>query len=158
MIKHTKTHGFTLIELMITISVLSILALIAYPSLDSYILRSRMDNARSVMIDVIQYMERQYAQKKTFCDTPPTTTDGTCSKSLDISGITQNSTKYTISFQEVKASSYVLVATPVNDGSSASKFLDILYDSQTATFARCNSKGFAQAKANNDPENNCEVF
>ena len=45
--KHHAQHGFTLIELMITVGVLAILAAIAVPAYNGYITTSRESEARS---------------------------------------------------------------------------------------------------------------
>ena len=54
-----RLHGFTLIELMIVVTVIGILAAIAYPSYQDYIRRARSIEAQSVMMD-IQLMQEKY--------------------------------------------------------------------------------------------------
>ncbi len=54
-----RLHGFTLIELMIVVTVIGILAAIAYPSYQDYIRRARRIEAQSVMMD-IQLMQEKY--------------------------------------------------------------------------------------------------
>lgn len=51
-------HGFTLIELMITVAVVAILAAVAMPSYTEYIMRSHRSNARTTLIGAAQWMER----------------------------------------------------------------------------------------------------
>ena len=54
--------GFTLIELMITVAIVSILAAVAYPSYRDYIERSRQSEAQALLMESAQWMERFYAE------------------------------------------------------------------------------------------------
>ncbi|WP_051310881.1 GspH/FimT family pseudopilin [Zooshikella ganghwensis] len=49
----SKIKGFTLIELMVTVAVISILATIAVPSLTSFINQNRVNSSRDVLISTI---------------------------------------------------------------------------------------------------------
>ncbi|MFA7316358.1 MAG: type IV pilin protein [Sulfuricella sp.] len=58
-----STHaakGFTLIELMIVVAVVGILAAIAYPSYQDSVRKSRRADARSALLELVQFMERNY--------------------------------------------------------------------------------------------------
>ena len=56
--KHTGRHGFTLIELMITLIVIAILAAVALPSYRQYIARGHRAEAKAALLQVAQWMER----------------------------------------------------------------------------------------------------
>ena len=57
-----RLSGFTLIEVMITVAIVSILAAVAYPSYREYIDRSRRSEAQSLLMEAAQWMERFYAE------------------------------------------------------------------------------------------------
>lgn len=59
-------RGFTLIELMITVAIVGILAAIAYPSYQQYVLRSHRATAQADLLELAQWMERNYTQTNSY--------------------------------------------------------------------------------------------
>lgn len=141
----SRQTGFTLIELMISIAILAILAMIAYPSYNTYVQKARLENARASMLDAIQLMERQYAQKHTF-------------SGANISSITNE--KYDLSLVSTTPSNFILVATPkanLYSNDTLSKIpLNLFYASQSATFAKCTTAGLTAAKSATGATTGCE--
>ncbi|WP_439844578.1 type IV pilin protein, partial [Aeromonas veronii] len=53
-------RGFTLIELMIVVAVVAILAAIAYPSYNNYMAAAKRAEAKAVLLEAAQYLEREF--------------------------------------------------------------------------------------------------
>jgi type IV pilus assembly protein PilE len=64
----SRPHGFTLIELMITIAVVAILAAIAFPSYQNYVLKSGRADAKSALYGAAQTLERCYTRFSAYND------------------------------------------------------------------------------------------
>lgn len=61
--KTRRNQGFTLVELMIVVAIVAILAAIAYPSYQQYVRKSRRADAKAVLVEAAQFMERSYTEK-----------------------------------------------------------------------------------------------
>lgn len=57
-----SSRGFSLIELMVVVAVVAILASIAYPSYQDSVRRTRRADARTVLLEAAQFMERNYTE------------------------------------------------------------------------------------------------
>ncbi|MDS4020687.1 MAG: type IV pilin protein [Candidatus Competibacter sp.] len=117
-----KWRGFTLIELMITVAVVAILAAIAYPSYLEQIRKSRRADAKAVLLEAAQWMERYYTSNNRYdqdrASTPNLVTSTTSGiQSFPNSGLTaspkEGATKYyNLSLSAVTANTYTLQAAP----------------------------------------------
>lgn len=58
-----KRSGFTLIEVMIVVAIIGILAVVAYPSYQEYLAKGRRADAKGVLAEAAQYMERIYTER-----------------------------------------------------------------------------------------------
>jgi type IV pilus assembly protein PilE len=63
-----KQHGFTLVELMITVVIISILAAVALPSYQENVRQSRRALAQADLMELASYMERLYTANGTYGD------------------------------------------------------------------------------------------
>jgi len=66
--RKTEASGFTLIELMIVVAIVGILAAVAYPSYLSHIQESRRSDARTNLLQLAQFMERNYTANGRYTD------------------------------------------------------------------------------------------
>ena len=62
----SKQRGFTLIELMITVAIVAILAAIAYPAYTDYVTRARRADAKTVLSEANQWMQRYFSNNFRF--------------------------------------------------------------------------------------------
>lgn len=67
----TARHaGFTLVEMMITVVILSILTTIAIPAYTSEVRKSRRTDARSALLDLASREERYFSTTNTYTSSP----------------------------------------------------------------------------------------
>jgi type IV pilus assembly protein PilE len=99
-----RQSGFTLIELMITVAIVGILAMIAYPGYQEYVRRANRADAQAIMLEDAQFLERFF------------TTNGTYSGAdLPKQQSPENGTrKYSITTSAATATGFTIQAVPVD--------------------------------------------
>jgi len=109
-IRLTRQPGFSLIELMIVVAIVGILAAIAYPSYSDYVRETRRTTAQADLVELGQWMERQYAGDFSYLD-------GTNQPTLPFTQSPRTGVAfYNLSFNgSVAANTYSLQAVPTGD-------------------------------------------
>lgn len=128
-----QARGFTLIELMIVVVIVSILAAIGYPSYLQFVNKSRRSDAQAVLLETSQRLERCYSMHNKY-------DDAGCAVALPL-----NSPEgyYTVT-GVINSNSFTLTATPtaggpqVNDGDCTTLSINQL-NQKTATGADAGS-------------------
>jgi len=109
-IRHNQ-RGFTLIELMIVVAIVAILTAIAYPSYRKYVMRSNRAEAKSILLEDAQYMEKNFAEANVFNQTSTGTTISSSSLPYQQAPKT-GPVNYNITLSAITATSYTIQAAP----------------------------------------------
>ncbi|MDP2506237.1 MULTISPECIES: type IV pilin protein [unclassified Oceanobacter] len=98
--QYAASRGVTLIELMVTITIIGILFVVGIPSYNNYVVKTNRNAAASCLLEVSQSLEKRYAAATAYTgDTP----SNSC-----ISGVSDS---YTIS-SSLETHAFTLKATP----------------------------------------------
>ena len=135
-VSNQKNLGFSLLELMIVVTIIAILATIAYPSYQDSVRKSRRADAKIMLLDAAQREERFFTQYNTYTTTvvaPSGCSGQACG--LNYPANTSPEGFYSITAAAGTTgigSSFVLTATPVAGKSQAN-------DSSCTTFTISNT-------------------
>lgn len=65
----TKIYGFTLIELMIVMTILAIILSVAYPSYQNSMTKTRRSDGQAALLDAMNAEERYFTENNTYSTT-----------------------------------------------------------------------------------------
>jgi type IV pilus assembly protein PilE len=138
-----QTLGFTLIELMITVAIVGIMAGVAYPSYQDSVRKSRRADAKAVLVNLSNAMERHFTERSNYLGAAGSSASPADTGTPWILTVpAETTTYYTVSISAATASSYNLSAAP--KGVQASDRCGTL--TLTHTGAKGNSANFAQSE------------
>lgn len=110
------SSGFTLIELMVVVVVIGLIAAVAIPSYRNYILTGNRNTAKGDLMELQQWMERNYSLTNSYAVLPDGTTALKTAQLPFNTSPRSSKTKYNLSFTaDPTATAYTLQAVPVND-------------------------------------------
>jgi type IV pilus assembly protein PilE len=115
--KSSSERGFTLIELMVVVSVVAVLAAVALPGYNSYITKTNRSVAKAKLLDASSRMELYFLNNKTY-DTDDMTKLGYINDPLHVNneGATADpdSSIYRLDVKSSNSASYTLAAVAEN--------------------------------------------
>ena len=140
----TRSAGFTLIELMITVAIVAILAAIAYPSYQAYIVRTNEGVARAFLGELMSRQQSFYNDRRRYAESLADLGYGGATVSLRRDGqpaAEGDTIIYTVGVQDssVTARNYVVEAVPAGVQATRSHCGTLSLDAQ-------NTRGATGAK------------
>jgi type IV pilus assembly protein PilE len=126
--KTKKSRGFSLLELLIALAILSILTTMAVTSYQDSVRKARRADAKADLLELAQLLERNYTETNTFV----TDINGNAVTLAYTQSPRQGSAYYNLTFGAQTATTYSLVATPQGSQAKDTRCLNLTLD-QTGT-------------------------
>jgi type IV pilus assembly protein PilE len=116
-----RNRGFSLIELMIAIAVVSILAAVSYPSYREYVIRSSREAAKAELLQFANLQEKIYLNASSYATSMTIAYNGRADGGLGNTSGRSGDGKYTFSIAPTAGPTnvYTITATPVTGSTQA---------------------------------------
>jgi type IV pilus assembly protein PilE len=116
--RRSPQGGFTLIEVMIVVVIISLLATIAYPSYTQFVMRSKRQAAKNMLYTIADRQEQFYQDNKIYAANLSTLGFEANTIGLDNSGeralATATDLTYVLDLVDATATTYTVQAVPKN--------------------------------------------
>lgn len=113
--RDSNQHGFTLIELMITVVIIAILSAIALPSYSQYIIRASREAAQTELVQLANLQEKIYLNSNGYSASITAAYTGNSAGGLGKTSGQTNDLKYNITVTSAApGQAFTLTATPVS--------------------------------------------
>jgi type IV pilus assembly protein PilE len=122
--QRSVSYGFSLIELMVVVTIMAILAAVAMSIYQGYVVRTNRSAATACMSQYANYMERFYTTNLRYDESFPSSSStadpvanpvsgATPTLTLDCAGTSQTGNNYAVTVPAVAATTYTIQAKPV---------------------------------------------
>ena len=110
-----NNRGFTLVELMIVVAIIGILTMIAYPSYQDHVERTRRADSQGALMGLANAMERHFTANNTYKGAADSGSDtGAPAIYPDEAPVDGSAKYYNLTIESADATKYTLRATPKN--------------------------------------------
>ena len=106
-------RGFSLIELMVVLAIAGVLAAVALPAYQRYVLKSHRTDAKNALLDLATRQERYYSINNTYATSLSSLNYNTTAASLDITPATGSTAYYSLSITSASGTAYSATATAI---------------------------------------------
>lgn len=143
--KNKRSKGFSLMELMITVAIISIVAAVVFPSYKSSVKKSQRSDAQSALSDLANHMMLHRSSNGTYPNSIGTT--GIAFPKYVPYGMKAADASYALSITKANDTEFTILATPVN-GSIVKDDGKIRLDHLGQTYWDKNNNGSFEASEN----------
>lgn len=116
----TTSRGFTLIELMIAVAIVAILAAVAYPSYQEYVVRANRSAAQTFMLAIANKQEQFILDRRQYATGASISAIATALGIAPPEGSVQENYGVTVDHRGGNTRTYLITATPLPEGRQAS--------------------------------------
>lgn len=104
---HQKIKGFSLIELMIAVTIVGIITAVALPTYTEHVQRTRRSDGQAALLSLAARVEHFYTENNTYVGATPAAVGASA---------TSPEGYYTVTTSNLGTNTYTLTATPVSGG------------------------------------------